>query len=242
MHTDPPGAAAYRAAARALIAKHAWGLLSEDQLATLMLRVTPAEGAAPSLEKQALQQYTIALYEACRQSEHLDLREQAYTDLFRYLYNAARRQWPDFAEDATQRALEIIYRQIDRCRNPVTFLSFALFKLRDAAKRERPASGTEPLDEPAIPEVSAAQTGTLTRMLEEERLQLLVEAISRLPDQRKRQVILLRFFGGLSDEEISKRLGIKPGHVRVLRLYGLKTLRNDQQIGEYFRTAIGEES
>jgi RNA polymerase sigma factor (sigma-70 family) len=242
MHIDPPGAVAYRATARALIAKHAWSLLSEDQLVELMLRATPAEGTARSLEKQALQQYTIALYEACSQSEHPDLRERAYTDLSHYLYNAAKRRWPDFAEDATQRALEIIYQQIGSCRSPVTFLSFALFKLMDAAKRERPASSTEPLDEPVLPEVSAAQTGTLTHMLEKERLHLLVEAINRLPDQRKRQVILLRFFGGFSDEEISERLGIKLGHIRVLRSYGLKALRNDQQIREYFRTAIGEES
>jgi RNA polymerase sigma-70 factor (ECF subfamily) len=55
----------------------------------------------------------------------------------------------------------------------------------------------------------------------------LAAALARLPD-RKRKAIEFFWFEGLSDDEISQRLGCSPGTVRVLRLRALRSLRSPE--------------
>ena len=78
---------------------------------------------------------------------------------------------------------------------------------------------------------SAASPLALTE--QEERAHLLHEALARLPDPRQRQVIQLKFFDELNDEEIGQQLALTANHVRVLRNRGLQHLRKQPALRAY---------
>jgi RNA polymerase sigma factor (sigma-70 family) len=211
-------------------------LLQEDDLLERVWGSVQPEGAAVEVERLIKHHYTIALYHACWQTEDLDRRERGYCELFRFLFRAACNRWPELAEDATQRALVLVYEQIDRCQSPGTFLAFALNKLRHAFQQEQRARGREQSLENVMGRESAGGAGmTFSALLDQqEGCQALLDAIRRLSREDQQKAILLKFFAGLSDGEIGERLGITPGHVRVLRHRGLARLRKDQHLRDYF--------
>jgi RNA polymerase sigma factor (sigma-70 family) len=222
---------ACRRIVRALIEKYDWALLSEDELVELVLGSIQSEVAPAKVEKLTKHQYTIALYEACRQAEDPDRRERGYHELHRFLFRAAYNKWPELAEDATQRALLLVYEQIDRCQSPGTFLAFALYKLRQAFKDEQRARGIKKevlWPWPGIHQVIAERDRPVLQSCldQQELLQALLDAIESLPDERERKAILLKFLAGWSDEEIGAYLGVKAGYVRVLRHRGIQWLRD----------------
>jgi RNA polymerase sigma factor (sigma-70 family) len=235
-HTvDTSSHLACRRIVRALIGKYGWALLREDDLVELVLGSAQPGISAAEVERLAKHHYTIALYEACWQGDDPDRRERGYGELFRFLFRAAHNRCPDLAEDVTQRAIVLVYEQIDRCRSPGTFLAFALNKLRHALQQEQPVWGREvPLDETCRSSGDGSLTASPSELDRQERLQVMLDAIGRLPDERQRQAILLKFFGGLSDEAIGARLDITAGHVRVLRHRGISRLRQDERLREYF--------
>lgn len=220
-----------RAATHRLIARFGWALLPADELADLALAA--ASPPPDNLDQFVTTQYTIALYQACRAAPHSEQAERAYTDLFRYLYRVAFNRWHEIAEDVAQQALLLVYEQIDRCHEPRAFLSFAMFKLLHAAQQQRALipSGTR-LDDPGV--TQAAPPDAEPAALAHEQADMLIAAIGRLPDQHKRDVIVLRFFGELSDEEIGRQLRITANNVRVQRFHALKRLRADPALRQYF--------
>src|SRR4029079_1002340 len=109
---------AYLEIVRALIAKNNWSLVPEDDLVARASSADQPAGAPDDPARRATYHYTIALYEACCQSNDSERRELAYSDLFCYLYRVAYPRWPDLAVPAAQRALALVYEQIDRCREP----------------------------------------------------------------------------------------------------------------------------
>jgi RNA polymerase sigma factor (sigma-70 family) len=232
-HTDD---IACRRAVQGLIEKYGWALLPEDDLVALVLGAAQTEPSPAGLKKQALRQYTMVLYEACRQTKDPHRRERAYHELFRYLFRAAYNRWPDLAEDVTQRALVLVCAQIDRCRHPVAFLAFALYKLQHAFQQERRARGRDWSEEEISQRSTEREQAEFQSYLgEKEWLQMLVGAIQRLPDKRQQKAILHKFLGGLSDEEISAHIGVTVNNVRVLRHRGIVQLREDERLRDYFK-------
>ncbi|MDY7075795.1 MAG: sigma-70 family RNA polymerase sigma factor [Chloroflexota bacterium] len=225
---------------QALMERYDWALLQDDDLVESVLSLAPAAASPADLERLAKNRYTIALYEACRQAEEPARRERGYYELSRFLFRAACNRWPDLAEDVTQRALLLVCEQIDRCRNPGAFLSFALYKLRHASQQgQRERDRELPLEEMYQVNEARDQTASPPELLyRRERLQALLDAVRRLPDERQRQTILSKFFEGLSDEATAARLGVTAGHVRVLRHRGIARLREDEQLGDYFAEEI----
>lgn len=61
-------------------------------------------------------------------------------------------------------------------------------------------------------------------LLTDERTRLLYEALTQL-EERKREVLQLQYFGGLSQREIGAVLHLNPEHVRVLAYRGRRELR-----------------
>lgn len=229
---------------RDLIRRYEWALLSEDELAELVLGSVESEISPAEVGRLAKHYYAIAMYEACRQDEDHDRREQGYYELSRYLFRAAYNRWPELAEDATQRALLLVYEQIGRCRSPGTFLAFALYKLRQAFKQEPHARSKEEVEiEPEPGPGSAGQEGAeaWTYLEGQERCQMLLEAIQRLPNDLMRKAVLLKYLEGLSDAEIGERLEITANYVRVLRHRGIRLLKKDKHLTEYFQGTNGKE-
>jgi RNA polymerase sigma factor (sigma-70 family) len=136
----------------------------------------------------------------------------------------------------------LVCEQIERCRHPGAFLAFALYKLQHALQQERRARGKDwpvgELDQESTDEDIAAFRLRLAR---QERLQVVVEALRRLQDERQQKTIAFKFLEGLSDEEIATHLGIAVGYVRVLRHRGLARLRKDKQLRECLELGDGEE-
>lgn len=224
---------------RILLEKNNWTLLSEDELAALVLATTQMEDSPAELERRAKHHYTTVLYETCQQTDDPARRERAYAELHRFLYRAAYNRWPELAEEATQRALILVYEQLDRCRNPGTFLAFALNKLRHAFQQAQRAQGRDrSLEEIGRTAAEEEAVGVQSNLERRELIQVLVKAIQTLPNKNQQRAIVLKFLGGWSDEEIAARLETTPGNVRVLRNRGLKKLREDERLRSYFINPI----
>ena len=64
------------------------------------------------------------------------------------------------------------------------------------------------------------------KILEEENRRILYQAIRRL-EVKKREVIQMQYFGGMSQKEIAAVLHITPENVRVLAYRAKKELKKD---------------
>lgn len=71
----------------------------------------------------------------------------------------------------------------------------------------------------------------LDHILESERNRWLYEGILKLSPLAE-QVIILQYFGGLSQKEIASILGISPGNVRVIALRARMQLKNEMELYE----------
>lgn len=223
-----------------LITTYQWTVLPAEKLATLVANAMRLEDPPDDLNRFVIARYTIELYNACRQADDLELRERGYTDLFHYVYRAAYQKWPDLAEDATQRALLLVYQQIERCANPVAFRSFALFKLRQAVTDiQRRMQSDQPLEVDGPGASSTGEEALEDVLMKREDIITLLDALKRLPHSQ-RQAIFHKFFDGLGDDEIAGQIGTTAGHVRVLRCRGLERLRQDPALRIYFEPFSSE--
>ena len=103
-----------------LLGREAWARQAAD-----LVRI----GAAADPNRAAMLVYSQALYTACSGSEGRQRQNHGYSELFRYLFDGARRRYPEIAEDVTQRASERVFALFDRCRTPGAFLAFAFQQL-----------------------------------------------------------------------------------------------------------------
>ena len=80
----------------------------------------------------------------------------------------------------------------------------------------------------------------LEKFLKEEKRRILYQAIRRL-DIKKREVIQLQYFGGMSQKEIAAVLHITPENVRVLAYRAKKDLKKYMEESEKSGSAGREE-
>ncbi len=115
------------------------------------------------------------------------------------------------APDALQETLTAAWQDLPRLREPSRFwpwlIGIAAHKAADVARRRSPASVAEPRP-------SATDDGTLE----------LRQALAALPD-RQREVLLLRYVVGLSEEEVAEALGIRVGTVKSRSARAREALR-----------------
>lgn len=62
-------------------------------------------------------------------------------------------------------------------------------------------------------------------LLRQESLQYLAEALNKLPE-RERDIIILRFYHGLSSKEVCEKVGVSYANVRYLQTIAIKKLRD----------------
>lgn len=228
-----------REAVQLLLARHGWRLLEPEELARRAFEHL-REGIAADPRRAAIYAYSQALYVACSGAEGGQRQNLAYTELFRYLYDGARRRYPDVCEDATQQALESTFASFARCRQPGTFLAFAFQRLMDAARtvrrQEDRRSGwiggplgdehgslVELLPDPEQMD-PAEQVLAGERRLRFE--QCSGEFLAKHPRAHQQLAALrLKYIEGLDDAEISRRLGKPISSVYVLRARAVEKLR-----------------
>jgi RNA polymerase sigma-70 factor (sigma-E family) len=128
------------------------------------------------------------------------------------------------AEDVVQEAFYGLYRRWDRLADPAGALYYVrtsvLNGCRSALRRRAVRRGFVQqrtlADEP--PAASAE-----TVVLGGEEREDVIRALRRLPD-RQREVLMLRFYAELPDEQIARVMGIRPGTVRSTAFRALDAL------------------
>ncbi len=114
------------------------------------------------------------------------------------------------AEEIVQDAFESLYKRWDRLRDPHAAVAYldrsVVYGARSWVRRRVTARSFTPPD--AGVEVSAEHTAVDGRRKEE-----LADAIRGLP-QRQREVVVLRYYLDLSEEQIAAWLGVSTGSVK----------------------------
>jgi RNA polymerase sigma factor (sigma-70 family) len=178
------------------------------------------------------------MYLACSGMQGDLRRELGYSELFRYLYDIARRRYPAVYEDVAQQTIELVYSHFGQCRQPGTFLAFALHQMLAAARivrrqmlLRRPAelSSQEALDAfeyGSFGQRSDPSTAIITNELRARFEQLSVEFLRKHPRARMQiEALRLKYIDGLDEATISQRLGKPTASVYVLRARAVEKLR-----------------
>lgn len=228
-----------RAAVARLHERHGWSLLDRSRwIETALTHL--AQGITDKPDRAAFYSYSEALYRACSGQEGQQRQEQGYSELGHFLFQFASRRYAEFSADATQLALLQTFRCFSQCGQPGWFIAFAIYKVRDAVKTIRQheqhyqALRGQSLEQSALPEElpDLQQHDVSARLISAEDRELLecyrADFLRRRPRaSRQLSAVWLKYVDGLSDTEISQRLGVRVDDVYTLRSRGLKQLQQD---------------
>jgi RNA polymerase sigma-70 factor (sigma-E family) len=147
-----------------------------------------------------------------------------YTAHWRYLVRLAALLVDDVAsaEDVVQDAFVALHRKADGLRDPdaaLAYLRTSVMNLSRSVLRRRQVARKHL--RVAEPEATAPADSDL--LLQDEHRAALA-AVRRLP-RHQREVLVLRYWSGLSEREIAQTLGISPGSVKSAASRGLATLQ-----------------
>jgi len=138
---------------------------------------------------------------------------------------------PGRAEDVTQEAFISIWRsgaRYDRTRGSVRSWMLSIVRNR-AIDSLRSSAGKAPrltLDDDSILEQRPAEELTEEEAIRHETARELRGALHRLPGEQSK-VIELAYFGGFSQSEIARMLGVPLGTVKGRMRLGLEKIRNE---------------
>ena len=153
--------------------------------------------------------------------------EKYHRELYLYIYSLSRNH--HIAEDLTQetflKALLSLPEEHGNIRAWLYMVARNLF-FNYRKKASRNVSLEEEMKR------SDEEKDLLANMIENERKLQLYQALKKL-DMKKREILLLQYFGDLSQKEIAAVLHITPGNVRVLAYRAKKELKKymEQQGG-----------
>lgn len=147
-----------------------------------------------------------------------------YTAHWRYLVRLAVLLVDDVAsaEDVVQDAFVALHRRADGLRDPdaaLAYLRTSVLNLSRSVLRRRQVARKHL--RVAEPEATAPADHDVL-LADEHRAAL--AAVRRLP-RHQREVLILRYWSGLSEREIAQTLGIAPGSVKSAASRGLATLQ-----------------
>ena len=130
---------------------------------------------------------------------------------------------PEQVADVAQETWVAIFRGLPRLLEVTKFKPWAFRIARDRIYREwrRRKLPVQPIDDAVIDEL-AEETADTDTGIDSEQLQHCLEAMS--PEQR--EALVLRFFEGMSYEEIARVTGVTIGTVRSRIHYGKQMLKN----------------
>jgi len=218
-----------------------WQLLGRASWAQQAADLVQA-GTAADPARAAMFMYSQVLHAACSGAEGRARQDLAYTELFRFLFESARRRYPAITEDVTQRACERVFALFARCRTPGAFLAFALQQLMDSARVVRRQSALEgDLRAP----ISAAELGDLDSLADQQpdmvahlisaelraRFEHLSIEFLRKHPRAGQQIAALRlkYIDGLDEAAIGQLLGKSVGSVYTLRARAVEKLRAEPE-------------
>lgn len=135
--------------ARRLAAQYGWRLLAVNDWVAAAQEIDPAPQDPKAARHALLHAYAPVLFAACGDTHNSSRRDQAYRELYDYLWQQAYLWHHDLAPDIAQEAIVLIFRSfaephLKRCIDPSAFLDFTHGKLRDARKRVFETNGVPP--------------------------------------------------------------------------------------------------
>lgn len=150
-------------------------------------------------------------------------------ELYLYLFSLCHSR--ELAEDLVQETfLKALLSLSDEHRNMRAWLYLVARNLYfNYRNREKKVTYFEDVGDTFIDE---QETDLLQRLLVDERLQLLYQALQHL-DGQKREILTLQYFGGLSQKEIAALLKISPENVRVLAYRSKRELKKYMEENHY---------
>ncbi len=173
------------------------------------------------------------------QQQSLDALEELYNRLSRTALAVAYRVLEDrnLAEDVVQETFLAVWRQAGTFRTErgsarSWLLSIVRHRAIDITRGRSFANERVSLDQVVLePHHSSDVWQQVSRRLERERVR---QAVDGLP-QEQREVIMLAYFGGLTQQEIAERTGVPLGTVKGRMRLGMQKLR-----GSLMQTDTGE--
>lgn len=216
-----------------LIRSWGWQLIESEawvrQSAELVLA-----GSSADPSRAAMLVYSQALHAACSGNEGLQRQNQAYGELFRYLFDGARRRYPEIAEDAAQRAVERVFARFSRCHTPGAFLAFAFQQLMDSARAVRRQEHVEGSPRAGLADLPDRHSDMAARVIAEElrsRFEHLSSEFLRKHPRAHQQLMALRlkYIDGLDEAAIGRLLGKSSGSIYTLRARAVEKLRAEPE-------------
>jgi RNA polymerase sigma-70 factor (sigma-E family) len=114
------------------------------------------------------------------------------------------------AEEVVQDAFEQLYRRWGSLRDPASAIAYLDRSVVNGARSKLRRRFTERSYEWPVPaDVPSAESSGIERRQRDD----LVAAVRRLP-RRQREVVVLRYFLDLSEDQIAQWLGVSPGSVK----------------------------
>lgn len=160
--------------------------------------------------------------------------EALYDRYTRIVYSMAYRvlSSAELAEDIVQETFWRVWRrsstyQVGRGQVMSWIFGIAHNLAIDELRRQRvrPSPVYETPERPILSEIEDQQSDVLGSALEQERRQLINEALGEIPDEQ-REVLELAYFSGLSQSEIADQLQKPIGTIKTRARLGLQKLRD----------------
>ncbi len=157
------------------------------------------------------------------------LYQKYQKEIYLYLYSLCKNR--DLAEDLVQETfLKAILSLSDEHTNVRAWLYMVARNLCfNYKKKERKQVTLEEFGDEMCDDASAE---ILEHLLQDERRRLLYQALQHLGED-KREVLILQYFGGLSQKEIAALLRKTPENIRILAYRGKKELREYMEANGY---------
>lgn len=148
-----------------------------------------------------------------------ELYNKYYKELYLYIYSLSGNR--EITEDLVQETfLKAILSLSDNHTNMRAWLYMVARNLYiNYSKKEKQTTDIEEMND-----IPSSELSLPNRIIENERKELCFKALQSL-DGAKKEVLILQYFGGLSQKEIAATLHITPENVRVLSYRGKKELR-----------------
>lgn len=196
---------------------------------------------------------SIRLYNAFLQLDNKDpvVVNTAYKELYSYIHRAVYRYCdkyykttsPLIVEEIVLESFMLVKTKLDQLKNPSAFAGFITGKIMHAAKTIYRKFDLAKVMNESDEKLSLAMELQYSNPNEapaiyteiNEEIDIIQEAINRLPDRRMRDIIHLRYTEGMKYEKISKILKISENNAKVLSSRAIKNLREDKTLAGYFR-------
>lgn len=151
------------------------------------------------------------------------LYQRTVSSVFRYAKSIVRN--PTVAEDVTAQTFLQAWRRLDSLKKPERFDAWLLRITHNIALNELRRTRPTPIDDAPEPADTSRYHDPARMLYGKDEAEAVRAAIQELPNPQ-REVLVLRYFAGLSHAAVAVQLGKSENNIRVLQHRALRRLRD----------------